>query len=210
MGEEARFVARYASVYVRGETFKEVGDELHARGFAMHRATQTDSGVLVIPHAEEGQQAAHLFAKLDTAEEAVKPHNDVTGCTCEHFRVQHAAGAGEARWRCPDHGHVDESPRSIEAAGADLAYAAVMAGVVEPIPLTCGTCGSVHPEGVVCVVPIMFKRIGCCHTVTTYAHDGPHEARTDDGVVTHRWIEETVITDLPFNFYGAYSEEEGQ
>jgi len=220
MGEEARFVARYASVYVRGSSFQEVGDVLAERGFDMVRAAQTDHGVLVIPHREENRQSAHLFAMLDSVEVAEKVDDcdhppmsldasalaDVV-CVCADFRKQHASGVWPSpTWFCRTHGQVDVSDmgQSLQVARAALAGAKVEAGLVEPIPLTCGTCGSVHPEGVICLVPVFYERICTdpnCGAMTTYGHDGPHEAVTDDGLITHRWVEELVVTDLPFNGY---------
>lgn len=207
MGEEARFVARYASVYVRGESFQEVGDVLAERGFDMVRAAQTDRGVLVIPHKEENRQSAHLFAMLDSVEVAEKPDdcNHNGAATLAQYRKElddglrarrngHTVEQAKPAWSTPD-----DEPMSVQVAAAHLAGAEVEAGAVEPIPLTCGECGAVHPEGVVCLVPIFYER-RCC-IVETYAHDGPHEAATDDGLITHRWIEELVVTDLPFDSY---------
>ena len=69
-------------------------------------------------------------------------------------------------------------------------------------------CGAVHPEGVVCIIPVFAER-ACCSEVI-YPHDGPHEVTNEHGVVTHRWIEERVVTDLPFNGYGEYVDNEEQ
>jgi hypothetical protein len=244
MGEEARFVARYASVYVRGNTFAEVGDVLAERGFDMVRATQTERGVLVIPHSQDNRQAAHLFAQLDPVEAAVKEDvepktngkvvngSKVEGCVCSEFRTQYASGVWPLpNWFCKVHGQVDVSggtapptdpdaraewaiervkllreeagnpePMSVELASATLAGDKVLAGVDDTFPLTSCECGAVHPEGMVCLIPIFIEK-KCC-LVTTYGHNGPHEAADAEGVITHRWIEELVITDLPFNAYG--------
>jgi hypothetical protein len=66
-------------------------------------------------------------------------------------------------------------------------------------------CGAVHPEGVICVLMVFAER-PCCVDVI-YPHEGPHEVHRD-GMVTHRWITEMVITDLPFNGYGEYVDED--
>lgn len=209
MGEEARFVARYASVYVRGESFTEVGDVLHERGFDLARAAQTERGVLVIPHKEDNRQAAHLFAMLDPVEVAEKPGAmslDAPPMAAIPKNPDERAAWAQARVT-EMQAAVEAPPMTVEMASVELAGAKVAAGAVEPIPLTCGDCGSMHPEGVICLVPVFFERT-CC-TVNTYGHDGPHEAATADGVITHRWIEELVITDLPFNAYGQYEEVDG-
>lgn len=217
MGEEARYVARYASVYVRGDSFREVGDELAERGFDMVRAAQTEQGVLVIPHKEENRQAAHLFAALDAVpcehKEDAPPAMSL-GATLAERRKELDDGLRARRNGKPHSGTQvakpasDDQPMSVGVASAYLAGAEVEAGVREPIPLTCGECGAVHPEGVVCLIPIFFER-RCC-VVETYAHDGPHEAATEDGLITHRWIEELVVTDMPFNAYAAHQDDDGE
>ena len=65
-------------------------------------------------------------------------------------------------------------------------------------------CGSVHSDGVVCMVAVYFETRCDCGTETVYAHDGPHEAFDADGNVIARWEEVLQIRDLPFNAYGAY------
>jgi hypothetical protein len=59
---------------------------------------------------------------------------------------------------------------------------------------------------VVCLIPILYE-MHCC-TERTYAHVGPHEALGPDGIVTHRWVEELTVVDLPFNGYGEMDDEE--
>lgn len=174
MHEEAQFIARYASVYVTGKSFAQVGDVLHQRGFNMLAARQTDHGVLVVPHRKKNRVAARVYRQLEPVEAEEKPP--------------------------------EPEPMSLGAAEIEVVTAAVESGAVKPVGLTCRECGAVHPEGVVCVIPIM-AHLRCC-IQETYAHEGPHEAATPEGVVTHRWIEELVITDLPFNAYGLYEEEE--
>lgn len=211
MGEEARYVARYASVYVRGNTFTEVGDELHRRGFDLPRAAQTERGVLVIPHKEENRQAAHLFAMLDNVEVAEKPLEDIPVTMSldapdllDRPPTDPDERAAWARARVDRMRAEVDAPMSLDVASAFVAGAEVESGAVSPIPLTCGDCGSMHPEGVICLVPVFYESAECCHAIVTYGHDGPHEAATPDGVITHRWITEMVVTDLPFNAYGTF------
>jgi hypothetical protein len=90
-------------------------------------------------------------------------------------------------------------PVPIDLQKAMLIAAALSNRTMEPIPLTCRECGAIHPEGAVCVLPIYYE-VKCCHE-TIYAHKGPHEAVNSGGIITHRWVEERVITDLPFNAY---------
>lgn len=191
MAEEARFVARYASQYVTGDTFTEVGNVLAERGFDMTAARQTDHGVLIIPHRKPGRISAHLFRQLDPITEAEK----LEECDCPPPPV-------EAEPSPP--------PMRVDLAAATLAGAEVEAGVRDGVGLKCRECGAVHPEGMVCMIPVMYEKRCCLEQ--TYAHDGPHEAGhhdpdTDTVVITHRWIEELVCTDLPFNAYGHYEDE---
>lgn len=102
---------------------------------------------------------------------------------------------------------VKEPPMSTEVAAAALAGAEVLAGMAKGVGITSRDCGAVHPEGVVCTLPVYAER-PCCVDVI-YPHDGPHEV-TVEGVITHRWISELVITDLPFNSYGEYAEDDGE
>jgi len=177
MGEEARFIARYASVYVTGSSFAEVGDQLHARGFDMLAASQTAHGVLVVPHTKPDRQAARVFKEVPAAVEEPKVE-------------------------------VEDKPMSTDLAAAVFAGAKVEAGIEEGIQLECHACGAVHPEGALCMIPI-FSRQKCCLR-DIYPHDGPHEAATQEGLITHRWIEEVVITDLPFNGYAPWSEDDDE
>jgi hypothetical protein len=188
MGEEAQYIARYASVHITGESFTEVGDILAARGFDMTSATQTDQGVLVIPHRKRNRAEAHVFRQLPPVAPEFKP-----------LDAPPLNGNG-----LNGNGHAHE-PMSLGAAQVELVTAKVESGAVEPIGLQCGTCGAVHPEGVVCMIPVFYEKRCCLEH--TFAHDGPHEAGTDDGQITHRWIEELVCTDLPFNAYGHYEDE---
>jgi len=96
-------------------------------------------------------------------------------------------------------------PVQLDVATAMLAGAEVESGFRDGAALACRDCGAVHPEGVVCVIPIMYE-MQCC-TERTYPHHGPHEHRVN-GRVTHRWVEELVITDLAFNGYQPIDEEE--
>jgi hypothetical protein len=100
----------------------------------------------------------------------------------------------------------DEPPMSLDVAAAMLAGAEFEAGMRPAPGLSCRVCGAVHPEGVVCFVPILYE-VRCC-VERTYPHEGPHEAVDGEGLVTHRWIEELVITDLPYNFYGPTDNDE--
>jgi hypothetical protein len=183
MGEEAhRYVARYASQYVTGQTFTEVGDVLHQRGFDMQRAEQTEHGVLLIPHKDGRRMAARLFQNLPTVEPEHKHNGDAVA---EETHVQ---------------------PMQVDVAAATFAGAKVEAGIDDGVALKCRECGAVHPEGVVCMVPIFYETRCCLEQ--TYAHPGPHEASTEEGVITHRWIEERVITDVPFDAYHPLTDEE--
>jgi len=74
-------------------------------------------------------------------------------------------------------------------------------------------CGAVHPDGVVCLVPVFFetaaKTCASCGSMTTgevvYQHQPPHESWNGDGVVTHRWEENSATTitvkDYPRDVY---------
>jgi hypothetical protein len=92
------------------------------------------------------------------------------------------------------------TPPPLDLTNAMKAAVEVSAGTRTPVPLTCRECGAMHPEGAVCLRPIYFE-VKCCHE-KVYPHDGPHEATDSAGRITHRWIEERVITDMPFNAYG--------
>jgi len=199
MGEEARFVARYASVYVTGSSFGEVGDVLARRGFNMTAARQTDHGVLIIPHKKPNRAEAHLFRELDAVTEEPKAKSALNG---------NAPKNGVAV------GPENRKPMQVDVAAATFAGAKVDAGIEEGIGLQCRGCGAVHPEGVVCLVPIFFE-IGLCDCGTRhllldklYAHPGPHEAATEEGEITHRWMEELVVTDLPFDGYHPLTDDE--
>jgi hypothetical protein len=201
MGEEAHFVARYASVVVTGGSFGEVGDVLHKRGFNMRAARQTDHGVLIIPHSKPGRAEAHLFRQLDAVEEEIKA---VTVNGNGRMPVDDMDAL-----RAEIHQASPKPMKPVQPDAAALAEAAE-AGTGDAVDLQCGTCGAVHPLGVVCMVPIFFEQ-KCCYPIT-YAHKGPHEAGVQDAdgvlVITHRWIEERVITDLPFNSYGPLDEDD--
>lgn len=67
-------------------------------------------------------------------------------------------------------------------------------------------CGSVHSEGVVCMVPVYFETPACGCADRVYEHPGYHEVTTDDGV-THRWSEVLEIVDADYNSYGPTDEE---
>jgi hypothetical protein len=121
----------------------------------------------------------------------VVPHRDGRRQAARLFKVLEAV-AEEPK--------AEDAPLSIEVANAMLAGESVAAGVHDGPPLQCRGCGHVHPEGAVCLIPILFE-MRCCYE-RTYPHDGPHEATDPEGVVTHRWVEELVITDLAFNAYG--------
>lgn len=219
MGEEARYVARYASTYVRGETFSEVGNVLAERGFDMVRATQTERGVLVVPHTRPERQAAHLFVALDAVEEAEKPDVDDMPSVLEpgasrfppRDPEQRAAWARAQIADMASQSAIVEGlngngqPMNLDVASATLAGAEVESGAMEPVPLHCGECGAVHSEGVVCLIPVYRESSKCCaEHMTIYAHEQPHEAMDENGVITHRWVTKTIIEDLQFNAYGAY------
>lgn len=67
-------------------------------------------------------------------------------------------------------------------------------------------CGSVHSEGVVCLVPVYFETPACGCADRVYEHPGYHEATTADGV-THRWSEVLEIVDADYNAYGPADDE---
>jgi len=98
---------------------------------------------------------------------------------------------------------IEVQPEVAKAAAAGAKAAKQMAAV----GIYTRDCGAVHPEGVVCIIPV-FAEKACCSEVI-YPHDGPHQVVVE-GQVTHRWIEEHVITDLPFNAYGEYVDTEEQ
>jgi hypothetical protein len=103
-------------------------------------------------------------------------------------------------------GHVEESvkepiPTRLDLANATLAGAAVMDGFEDGAKVAARDCGAVHPDGMVCILPVFAERLCCSERV--FPHDGPHQVHGDDGVITHRWVEELIIRDLPFNTYGA-------
>lgn len=169
--EEHPFIARYASVCVTGSSFAEVGDVLAARGFDMVRATQTARGVLVVPHKRPDRQAAHVYRQVPKVNGVEKPEPEI--------------------------------PMQVDVAAAMLKTAEIESGLREPIiGLQCRECGAVHPEGVVCLVPIFFE-VEChhCGREECYTHPGPHEHADHEGVITHRWVTEMVIKDLPYDGY---------
>jgi hypothetical protein len=193
MGEEAQFIARYGKRTITGHSFTEVGDVLAARGFDMVKAEQTDHGVLLIPHRRRDRMAARLYHQLPAVKEEPK-HNGVE----HHNGVQHHNG---------DAVTTDAQPVAVGGAAslAEPAEAKPIVGLQ-----TC-ECGAVHPDGLFCMIPVLYEKRCCLEH--SYAHAGPHEAgvhdpETDTVVITHRWIEELVITDLPFTAYKPLTDEE--
>ena len=96
--------------------------------------------------------------------------------------------------------------KSPEIISSELVHQKVMAD-----PLANGIairdCGSVHTDGIICVIPTWYRSAQCTCGDTIYAHKGPHEGVTDDGI-KYRWEEVLIIRDLPFNAYGPLSDEE--
>ena len=66
-------------------------------------------------------------------------------------------------------------------------------------PLQSRACGSVHPDGVACMKPVMYQKLCCRDEV--YPHDGPHEYVNGKGVITHRWKAVLTVEDMPHNAY---------
>lgn len=62
-------------------------------------------------------------------------------------------------------------------------------------------CGAVHPDGVVCSLPVYYEK-GCCYDKVV-PHEEPHESTSKDGRVTHRWEEVSKVMDLPFDAYSS-------
>lgn len=160
--EGVRFVARYASQTVSGDTFVEVADLLTQRGFDIARAVSHSHGSLTVPHTDGRRRPANLFRTV----RRVVPKSDL--------------------------------PMQPEVLAAVMAGKRVAEGGDGP-GLKTRPCGSVHPDGAVCVVSV-YAETRCC-SERVYAHEGPHEARTPDGVVTNRWVETLEVEDLPFDAY---------
>jgi hypothetical protein len=97
--------------------------------------------------------------------------------------------------------------KSPEIIAAEHAYLAAMKGHRDP-GLQTKDCGCVHPEGLICIVPVLYKPMcSHCQTDQVYAHEGPHEALID-GLVKFRWVETVQIEDLSYNAYGPMEEDE--
>ena len=85
----------------------------------------------------------------------------------------------------------------------------------EPIPVArvvvgiqVRACGSVHPDGVACMLPVYFETPACGCADIVYAHDGPHEASDEYGV-SHRWNEILTIEDADFDCYADRVDADG-
>lgn len=77
----------------------------------------------------------------------------------------------------------------------------------EPIPvptvvvgIQVRECGTVHPDGAVCIIPVFFETPACGCADKVYEHDGPHEAHDEYGV-SHRWTEVLTVEDADFDCY---------
>jgi hypothetical protein len=96
----------------------------------------------------------------------IVPHSDPTRNAAHVFKVVAPV-------------EVVEKPMQVDVASALLAGESVMAGLSNGPPIQCRTCGAVHPEGVVCVIPVFYEVLcDMCGSETSYNHDGPHEAAT--------------------------------
>ena len=116
-------------------------------------------------------------------------------------------------WNCPQHGQVDAHNLEIDkrkpvngSAVADVAaeFVAVTEDGPPPQPgvLQTRPCGSMHHDGVFCLIPVLFEVTSCGCADTVYEHDGqPHEAVSTEGI-KYRWEEVLIIQDMPYNAYG--------
>ena len=100
-----------------------------------------------------------------------------------------------------DHAAQEEEKAAQEEPKATLAELRAIVGI------QVRQCGSVHSEGVVCMVPVYFEAPPCGCADRVYAHTGYHEAVTEDGV-THRWTEVLEIVDADYNAYGPEADGE--
>ena len=69
-------------------------------------------------------------------------------------------------------------------------------------------CGSVHSDGVVCLVPVYFETPACGCADRVYEHTGYHEATDPQSGVTHRWTEVLEIQDADYNAYGPADDDD--
>ncbi|MEI7780320.1 MAG: hypothetical protein WCJ18_00170 [Planctomycetota bacterium] len=94
---------------------------------------------------------------------------------------------------------VEAKPDPPEIERMYAAYRAVYSGEVVP-GLQTRPCGSLHSDGVVCLIPVMFEALHCGCGDMTFPHDGPHESVDETGV-RYRWEEILVIQDMEFDTY---------
>ena len=90
-------------------------------------------------------------------------------------------------------------PDAPEIESMYAAYRAVFSGEVVP-GLQTRPCGSLHSDGVVCLIPVMFESLHCGCGDMVFPHDGPHES-VDEGNVRYRWEEVLVIQDMEYDTY---------
>jgi len=92
-----------------------------------------------------------------------------------------------------------EVAKSIEAYRAIYDGEAVLGIQTRP-------CGSIHSDGVVCLIPVLFEELKCGCGDFVFDHDGPHESVDDDGV-KYRWTEVLLIQDAEFDTYGVRDDD---
>jgi len=88
-----------------------------------------------------------------------------------------------------------------QVAKVEQAIAEIMDGKRDGVGLLVRPCGSVHSDGVACLVPVYYEPMQCGCGDYTYQHDGPHESVDDEGV-KYRWNELLIVQDCDFDAYG--------
>lgn len=98
--------------------------------------------------------------------------------------------------------HADEQAQAEEAQPEPQWVPPAISVPTVVVGIQVRACGSVHSDGVVCLVPVYFETPACGCADRVYEHDGYHEATDPDSGVTHRWSEVLEIRDADFNAYG--------
>ena len=68
-----------------------------------------------------------------------------------------------------------------EVAKAAEAGAKVMDGGKKPVGIRTRMCGSIHSDGILCLIIVLYETLVCDCGDVVYGHEGPHESVDDDG-----------------------------